>query len=181
MGVFLGLAGEQWRENAEHREQARASLERFRTEIQANRKSVVAVMNYHVVTRQHLVDYLAIDPAKRDVDTLSIQGLQPASFQRASWDLALVNQSLAYIDPELVLALSRVYTEQEAYLVKTAGITQAMYLQPPRANGLRFPEPLLAAMTVYYDDLVVVEPALLKLYDQVLSRLDKELGDSRDE
>jgi len=135
-------------------------------------------MDYHVATREHLVAYLAIDPGKRNIDTLRIEGLQPASFQRASWDLALVNQSLAYIDPELVLVLSRIYTEQEAYLVKTAGITQAMYLQPPRSNGLRFPEPLLAAMAVYYDDLVVIEPALLKLYDQVLVQVDKELSES---
>ena len=30
VGVFLGLAGEQWRENVRHREMAEASLRRFR-------------------------------------------------------------------------------------------------------------------------------------------------------
>ena len=114
-------------------------------------------------------------PASRATPVQSARTHAPAG---RSWDLALVNQSLAYIDPELVLVLSRIYTEQEAYLVKTAGITQAMYLQPPRSNGLRFPEPLLAAMAVYYDDLVVIEPALLKLYDQVLVQVDKELSES---
>src|SRR6266516_4604802 len=45
-GVFLGLAGEQWRESARHRALAEASLRRFRSEILTNRKAVAAVKDY---------------------------------------------------------------------------------------------------------------------------------------
>ena len=40
IGVFLGLAGEQWREDRENRRQAAESLRRFRAEIAANREAI---------------------------------------------------------------------------------------------------------------------------------------------
>ncbi|MEO6524986.1 MAG: hypothetical protein ABIP93_00010 [Gemmatimonadaceae bacterium] len=42
-GVFLGLAGDQWRENAWHRDLAKKSMERFRSEIVANRESLAYI------------------------------------------------------------------------------------------------------------------------------------------
>ena len=53
-GVFLGLAGEQYRETARHREIAHEALQRFRTEIIANRQAVAAVKDYHVQLRTQL-------------------------------------------------------------------------------------------------------------------------------
>ena len=53
-GVFLGLAGEQWRESREHRERAQASLLRFHTELRDNRKAVAEVSDYHVRLRTSL-------------------------------------------------------------------------------------------------------------------------------
>ena len=53
-GVFLGLAGEQYRETARHREIAQEALQRFRTEIIANRQAVAAVKDYHVQLRTQL-------------------------------------------------------------------------------------------------------------------------------
>ena len=38
VGVFLGLLGEQWRENAEHKALADDALRRFRTEFQASQQ-----------------------------------------------------------------------------------------------------------------------------------------------
>ena len=53
-GVFLGLAGEQYRETARHREIAQEALQRFRTEIVANRQAVTAVKDYHIQLRTQL-------------------------------------------------------------------------------------------------------------------------------
>jgi hypothetical protein len=58
VGVFLGLAGEQWRENARHRELAESSLRRFREEIRANRARVVSVADKHVKEQKDLQAYL---------------------------------------------------------------------------------------------------------------------------
>ena len=57
-GVFLGLAGEQWRESARHRELAEMSLHRFRSEIVANRKLVADVKDYHVSTQAQVKRYI---------------------------------------------------------------------------------------------------------------------------
>ncbi len=57
-GVFLGLAGEQWRENAEHQAAAQASLRRFRAEIQSNRKAILDVREYHTTLARSISEYL---------------------------------------------------------------------------------------------------------------------------
>src|SRR5438067_11565036 len=45
-GVFLGLAGEQWRESSHKRELAQSALRGFRRELDANRKAVAAAKDY---------------------------------------------------------------------------------------------------------------------------------------
>src|SRR5687767_13603490 len=65
-GVFLGLAGEQWRQDRQQRESAQASLRRFRAEIETNRKAVSAVKDYHATLLKSLKAYLAEDRKTRN-------------------------------------------------------------------------------------------------------------------
>src|SRR5262245_32914426 len=58
-GVFLGLMGEQWRQNAEHLDLAKASLRRFRAEFRANKAEVERVHGRHVQELQALEKYFA--------------------------------------------------------------------------------------------------------------------------
>ena len=173
-GVFLGLMGEQWREHAQHRELAEASLRRFRAEIQTNRQAVAGVQDYHVVTKKSLDTYFAADAKTRPTVDVQITGLRPAYFEHTAWDLALVTQSLAHIDPQLAFALSRIYTAQQTYAELSRGVTQAMYLLNPTENLTGF----LGAVAVYYGDLVFMEPKLLSMYDEVLPQIDRALGES---
>lgn len=172
-GVFLGLAGDQWRENRRHREDGAASLRRFRAEVTANRDAVLRVREYHSQSLAAVREYLAPAPAARDRKAFPLRGLQPASFERTAWDLALATQSLTYIDADVAFALSRIYSAQDAYNQLTRGVTQAMYLSPPRQNLDAF----AAAVEIYFSDLVVMEPQLLRMYDEALSRLDKALAE----
>jgi hypothetical protein len=172
-GVFLGLAGEQWRENARHRELAKASLRNFRAEIQTNRKAIAAVKDYHDTTKKSLETYLEADAKAREAISLDIQGIQPVFFEHTAWDVGLATQSLAYIDPQLVFALSRIYNSQQEYADLTRGIMQSMYLRPPSENFEAFSR----ALVVYYGDVVAMEPALLAMYDEVLPRVDQTLGE----
>ena len=173
-GVFLGLMGEQWRENARHREVAEASLRRFRTEILTNRKAVAEVKDYHVATKKSVDTYLAADPKTRKTSDVTIQGLQPAFFEHTAWELALVTQSLAYIDAQLVFTISRIYTVQQEYAELSRGILQAMYLRTPTENL----EGFFGSVSIYYGDIVRIEPKLLGMYDDVLPQIDRALGDS---
>jgi hypothetical protein len=169
LGVFLALMGEQWREHAHTRELAEASLRRFRTEIVTNRKTVAAVKDYHVGLLKNLEAYLSADPKTRQSNTVEIKGLQPAFFEDAEWDLALSTQSLAHIDSQVAVALSRIYGLQRRYADLTRGIMQAVYLRPMTEN--------FEALAYYYGDLVSWEPALLRMYDEVLLQIDRMLGE----
>jgi hypothetical protein len=175
-GVFLGLMGEQWRERAEHREIAEVSLRRFRTELQANRQAVAAVADKHVLKLKNLQSYLRAyamaDPkAKRQLawpDT----GTDPAFLEYSAWDLALATQSLAYIDSELAFSIAHVYAAQRQLDDATRGITQAMYATP---DAIVF---LSNGLMTYFGDCTLIEPRLLKIYDEILPRLDRALGES---
>jgi hypothetical protein len=173
-GVFLGLMGEQWRERAQHRELAEQSLGRFRSEIVANRAAVSRVKDYHVTMKKGIDAYLAADDKARTTLSVRLQGIQPALFEHTAWDLALATQSLAYLDSDLAYDLSRIYGSQQTYSTLTAGILQAMYLRPPTSD-LR---PFLEALSVYYGDVVAMEPALLRLYDEILPKIERAIDGS---
>ena len=108
-----------------HRELAEASLRRLRVEIVANRATVADIKDYHVALKARLDQYLRQDPKKRDPNTVQVRGLRPAFFERTAWELALITQSLAYTDPQVAQALSRVYTLQEDYAEVTRSMMQA--------------------------------------------------------
>lgn len=174
VGVFLGLAGEQWRENARHREMAERTLRRFRTEIVENRNAVVAVKDYHVSLAGDLKKYFTTDPAKRDAhDVHFTRGFSPAHLSHTAWDLALANQSLAYIESDLGFALSDLYNTQEQLTTMTTGLSQAMYINPPGEHLTRF----FDSVAVYYGDATLIEPQLVKAFDAILPRIDNALGD----
>jgi len=101
VGVFLGLAGEQWREDTRHRELAESSLRRLRSEIQTNRKAVEAVKDYHVKILKSLRTYFGQERNARSKAGLQIQGLQFVFFEETAWNLTLTTQALTYIDRDL--------------------------------------------------------------------------------
>ena len=169
VGVFLALMGEQWRGSVHDRALALESLRRFRAEIQTNQKAVAAVRDYHDRLLRSLQQYLEADPAARSSVSVRIEGLQPVFFEDTAWDLALATQSLGHIDQEIAYGLSRAYGLQRTYGEMTRGIMQAIYLRPIVENyeGLR----------AYYGDIVIWEPELLRMYDELLPRIDRALGE----
>jgi hypothetical protein len=171
-GVFLGLMGEQWREHAHHRELAESSLRRFRMELQGNRNAVAAVKDKHVAKLQSLRAYLTLDAAARQKVVNFDDATDPAFLEYSAWDLALATQSLAYIDSDLAFAISHVYAAQQQLDGSTRGVTQAMY-----ATGN--PEAFLRnGLATYFGDCILMEPRLLKTYDEVLPQIDRALGES---
>src|SRR5258708_18014102 len=100
-GVFLGLAGEQWREYARHREMAHAALRRFRAYPVTNRSAVAKVKDYHIDRMKALRVYLAAVRAHNAPPDFHLHGLQPAFFEHTAPDLALATQPLGYNDHDL--------------------------------------------------------------------------------
>jgi hypothetical protein len=174
MGVFLGLMGDEWRERSQQRQQAESSLRRLRTEIATNRAAVARVKDYHLAKKGDIDRYFGAAIGDRPKIGVEIRGLQNAYFERTAWDLALATGSLAHMDPQIAVALSQIYTLQQDYADLTRGIMQALYLRPPTENADQF----LGAISGYFGDIVLWEPRLLQLYDELLPRIDRALGDA---
>ena len=171
LGVFLAMAADQWREDRQHQEQARAALQRFKAEIEANKSAVEKVADYHVRMRRDIAAYL--NPATRAATKLRVEGVMPVMFEHTAWDLALATQALADIDAALAYELTRVYGLQQLCIGLTGGLTQAMYLRPPSDDLTAF----LQSLKVYYDDMVIHEPSLIAMYTRILPLLDRALKD----
>jgi len=68
-----------------------------------------------------------------------------------------------------------VYNMQKTVNGYTQGMTQAMYMLSFRDNFDAFAN----AAEVYFGDAVFMEPKLVEQYDELLHRIDRELGDAR--
>jgi len=178
-GVFLGLLGEQWRESAHHRELARASLERFRAEFRANKAEVNRVHARHVQEHAGLQKYFLDHDAELTAALLDARKPLPqpipdivtdsAGVAYSAWDVALATQSLAYIDPDLVAAMSSAYRMQQMYEDAHRHIQQTQY-------SATVPIALLRGHLAYFDDASLYEQLLLKQYEAILTRLDTAIG-----
>ncbi|HUQ51006.1 MAG TPA: hypothetical protein VM692_02215 [Gammaproteobacteria bacterium] len=172
LGVFLGLAGEEWRGDRENHRLAIETLQRFRTEVTANREAVAQVKDYHSERHAELIAYFAATEEQKSGVALHIAGIQPPRFERTAWDLALATGTLTYIDSELAFALSRTYAVQATTDQLGRGLTDAMYLRSPDGD----PEGFFSALKLYYDDLTEIEPNLLPVYDKLLTAIDEALA-----
>ena len=59
-----------------------------------------------------------------------MKGIQPASLDHTAWDLALAQQSLAYIETDLAYEISQIYNTQDRLTTLSRELTQAMYVNP---------------------------------------------------
>jgi hypothetical protein len=171
LGVFLGLAGEQWREHAHQRELAAASLRRFRAEIARNRDAVIAVRNKHEAGLKAIEEYLAVDDRTRR-NLAFPASTDPAFLEYAAWDLAIATQSLGDIDQNLAQKIAGVYAIQHQLDNATRTITDVMYAKAGDPSRV----PFLSSLALYFDDCNLIEPRLVASYDEALKTLDAAIG-----
>ena len=171
LGVFLGLAGEQWRDRADRRDRAHEALRRIQAEIALNAAAVAKVRDYHATTHQRLKEAFALPDAERAKASFRLDGIRPVHFEQTAWQLAQGMQALAEINTDLAFTLARLYGVQENYTELTKGITNAMYLRPPVGDAI----PFLQSLSIYYDDIVEIERALDAMYKDVQPQVDRAL------
>ena len=172
VGVFLGLAGEEWREDRENRRLAAEMLRRFRTELVTNRETVMGIKDYHVERLAELKTFFAAPVDQRDATVVKFAGIRPPFFERTAWDLAIATQSLTFVDAELAFALSRTYGFQNLANELGRGVVDAMYARPPTEADTNF----FAVLELYYSDLTGLEPGLVAAYDELIPAIDEALA-----
>ena len=173
VSVFLALLANQWSEAREHRERANATLRYFREEIVTNQKAIETRRQYHEALSRDIESFLQSDAPKTIQSfftAVHFHGLEPVTFERTAWDLALANQSLSYLAPNLAYAISRVYTRQQAFQTLENSFLQSV-LAPSTFAG-QDATGLARSMDAYLIDVNIHEPDLLKLYAQVLPQID---------
>jgi hypothetical protein len=173
LGVFLALLADQWRENHQHRENAREILRYFREEIAANQKAMQSERAYHEKLLQD-VESFEISNAPKTlpsfITSVHFSGLHPIVFEQTARDLALTNQSLSYLSPQLAYAISRVYTRQQALQVLQNSFLQSAFT--PNAFAGQDATGLVTAMKSYLIDVNIQEPDLVRLYGELLPQID---------
>jgi hypothetical protein len=172
VGVFLGLAGEEWREDRENARAAADTMHRFRAEVAANRDMILGIKDYHAARLGELNTYLAAPPETRSSVRVDFEGIQAPRFQTTAWELAVASGTIAFLDQELASALAGTYAYQTMTDQLGAAMMQVMYESPPRVNGERF----LPTAQLYYDDLVGLEQGLLDSYETLIAALDESLA-----
>jgi hypothetical protein len=172
VGVFLGLAGEEWREDRENRRLADETLRRFRAEIVVNRNAIIKVKDYHTERLAEIEAYFAADPAARDTVAVQFAGLRPPFLVNTAYEFSLATGSLAYVEADLAFALSKTYGIQQIANELGRAVAQTMYFQPPREAGAAF----FATVELYYGDLTAIEPELLASYDGLIPAIDHALA-----
>jgi hypothetical protein len=180
-GVFLGLAGESWRETREHRELAEQSLRRFREEFKGNRAAVLRVHQKHEEQEKAMWAYFnangpalmasMMDPRKPLPPPVPDVTTDSAVFDYSTWDVAVATESLAYIDPEVVAMISDAQRMQQMIEEDHKAITQVSYAFQNQVHWLR-------GVTGYFGDTALHERLLLERYEKLLPRLDKAIEDA---
>ena len=173
VSVFLALLANQWSDARQHREGANATLRYFREEIVTNQQAIEGRRQYHEALRREIDSFLQSDAPKTLeslYSTTHFHGLEPITFERTAWDLALASQSLSYLPPKLAYAISRVYTRQQAFQTLENSILQSFLA--PSTFASQDVTGLARSMGAYLIDVNIHEPDLLKLYEQLLPQID---------
>ena len=172
VSVFLALVANQWSDAREHRERANATLRYFREEIVTNQKAIETRRQYHEALRGDIESFLRSDAPKMlqsFYPTVHFHGLEPVTLERSAWDLALANQSLSYLAPKLAYAISRVYTRQQGLQTLENSFLQSVL--GPSTFASQDATGLAGSMEAYLIDVNIQEPALLKLYAELLPQI----------
>lgn len=172
-GVFLALLANNWHENRQHRALARTTRQNFVEEMRTNERMMQEKRAYHVELGENLQKFLAQpdrNPRERLEDSIHFRGVQPRIFEHTAWDLALATQALQYMKPDVALAVSKVYTQQNSFQMLENNFNAAAYttLANPDTTALA------TTMAGYMSDVNTQEPQLLGLYRKVLPQIETD-------
>lgn len=181
IGVYLGLRAEQWRERRKDADATRAVLRAFRDEITANRAAVARVLPYHLLAgdslahawKRHVTGGTPItyDALQND---MGYGGTRFVDLSATAYDLAVVTQAFANVEPTLALRLSRVYDRQRTLQRHQDQVAAALLTTPPDARGDWMRTTFVLAEGI--SEARALEVDLVAQYDSLLPRLATALG-----
>lgn len=178
-GVFLGIQADQWKEDREHRQAARATLVDFRTELLTNRERLA---RYRPIYQRYADTLQAAErrgdrPPRRMTEVferLGWEGLNPVRFDRTAWELALATQSLNYVPRPLAFRVARLYDAQ-AMLVEFQREASAALFNPLAFDDARVMQWLLT-FNAYVVDSRQISAQIDEGMGRILTALDSTIA-----
>ncbi|MDA8019615.1 MAG: hypothetical protein MPN21_19410 [Thermoanaerobaculia bacterium] len=128
LGVVLAFAANEWRKANEAGERAGLALEAVARELEANHDAVSASLAYH---REKMFALYSAGGSSEAVEPSDFDKgfVFPARILSNAWDAATATDAVLAWDYDLLLAVSRLYADQEQYEVQTRGVAQVIYSQ----------------------------------------------------
>lgn len=168
LGVVLALAANEWRKSRADLAQANTALTEIVRELDANRQAVATALDYHRGLI-HNITQAAENSAKPSLRDFSKGFIAPAQIHSTAWSAATEIGVLTSMPYESVVALSRVYAQQETYQEQAKSVAQIIYAELYRGGA--------PAIIANADNLVNVlqifvyrEQQLLETYNTLLQK-----------
>ena len=179
VSVLFGFALSAWGERRAERRTARAAVENFRVEIEANLSTLERVQPKHARFAEQLATVAAgpIDPQQTAFDVFARNmpegGLDTPPMREAAWEVALSTGALSLIDYDLAAVLSETYLIQRATLGPTLMLLRERLLS---SGTFRVEErdAVLRVQQMMINELAGQETYLIEVYRNALARLAEE-------
>lgn len=170
LGVFLALVANEWRADANAREQAASARATIIEEIRTNREAVRHIRDYHA----HLLDTLRSFPSRTPPSprVFSRGFASAATTLSTAWDAANATDAVSHMDYEDVLAFSELYALQQRY-ERTAEEVGSVIFGAIFERGSDGVAENYRNLSHINGALLYLEYGLLAAYDSVLTRLDR--------
>lgn len=171
LGVVLALAASEWREDRMRAERARHVLTSILAEIETNRGAVAASHEYHS-SMLEVIGTATRASTPPDIRSFSRGFVSPANVYRTAWDSASATGAFEDVDYSTVLALSRIYAQQDRYERQAQSISPLLYAELYRGG----PDAIAAnyrGLASLINAFVFREKELLQAYDRTLSEFRK--------
>ena len=129
LSILTALGLEEWVQHAHRLEAGRQAQETIEAEARENLKNVHRWMAVNVTRRESLEKWSRVvgdalksgmpdakirkDIIAPSANAIDISGPAWGDFRRVAWDVAIANQSVAYVEPARLAAMSELYSRQQ--------------------------------------------------------------------
>lgn len=172
--ILLAFALNGWWEARQERQLAERAITAFEQEITRNRDNLRQVMPYHLALQERLGELTRAGSIRTMDDFVGggFEGFKPPLLATTAWRSALATGALAHMDYDMVAELSAVYTVQELF----AEASNPRFVQDAGAwTEENIPSTMFTAI-LYLGDVTAIAPELVRMYQQVLMRIDARRG-----
>lgn len=173
LAVLLALAVSEWQQDKEHDEIAQTALQNMLNELQSNSEILTEIHNINIAT---IAAATAEDEAEgSDADRQFIPGVQVSA---TAWQAFLSSGASNYIDYDLLLTLSKAYSQQSVYVQLGMKLVDASLdiaalnvANNSSTDQARFQSEFMA----FFEMTLALETALLQTYEQAQTAIEQTL------